>query len=508
MRGVQVFLAVLLMVTLPAAAPPSAADIPAGKAGDASPAIGDPKLFRIERSGIFNGRPVDYTVLAGETRLTNGKDQETAGIFSIAYVRRDVKSPATRPVTFLFNGGPGSASLWLHLGIFGPRRVEVPDNAVSPGAPPYPLVDNPLSILDVTDLVFIDPVGTGYSRVVGRGNEKDFFGVKEDAASIAQFIRRWLTDNKRWASPKYLGGESYGGIRIGALLPELSQSQAAVALNGLLLISPAIDVRALDFVRGNDNPYWEFLPSYAATAWYHGKVADMSGGFEAFLEAARHFALEEYAPALLKGNRLSTEERRALAAKLARFTGLSADYIERSNLRVPAARFMKELLRDNGRIIGRIDSRYTGEDYDEAGERPDTDPSLNGMSAAYSAAMNHYLLNELGIDMGRGYKVLDPLGRSWNWTVPDAGRGGVNAAPWIGDAMRGNPGLRAFVAAGYYDLATPFFAMENGLSGHGIPPDRVSFAHYPAGHMMYVHKPSLEKLADDVRRFIAAGARP
>ncbi|MFC7335353.1 S10 family peptidase [Rhodocista pekingensis] len=481
---------------------------PAGKEAEKAADLPEPRTWKVERSGTFAGTKIDYSVVAHETRLKNDKGEPVADMFSIAYLRQGVKDPSRRPVTFLFNGGPGSASLWLHMGVFGPRRIDVPSDGGNAGAPPYPIVDNAQTILDVTDLVFIDPVGTGYSRVVGKGEEKDFLGVSEDARSVAKFIRQWLSDNKRWNSPKFLGGESYGAVRTAAVAKELSKGDSWVSLNGLLLISGAVDFATLDFGRGNDEAYWTFLPSYAATAWYHGKVPN-KGNFEAFIEEARRFALERYAPALLKGNRLTPAERAAIVKDLARFTGLSETYIDRANLRVSAARFQKELLRDQGKTIGRFDGRYTGEDFDDAGETFDNDPSYYGVAGAYTAAINDYMERDLGVDMDREYKVLGSMWNKWNWSVGEnsSRNGYIDVTPWIGQAMRENKDLRTLSASGYYDLATPFFAKENTLNNNGVPTERVTFTYYQGGHMMYVNKPALDKLVDDVRKFIQAGLK-
>ncbi|TWB56365.1 carboxypeptidase C (cathepsin A) [Nitrospirillum viridazoti] len=521
-RRWALLVAAVLAVTLPAVMAPAVMGVAQEKKDDkqdhkdgapkaAPDAKADaPKRVTVDRSGTFNGKRVDYTVSAGETYLRDEKGEPVASIFSVAYTRKGA-NPATRPVTFLYNGGPGSASLWLHMGVFGPKRVQIPADAENPGPPPFPLVDNAFSILDVTDLVFIDPVATGYSHAIGKGEEKDFLGVKEDAKSVAQFVRVWLGDNKRWNSPKFLGGESYGGIRTGAMLPELSGTTSTVSLNGIILISPAMDYTSLTFARGNLVPYWSFLPSYAATAWYHKKVADTSMGFDKFLADARQFAATEYASALILGNRLSPEQHKAVVAKLAHFTGLSPAFIEQSHLKIQDHRFMKELLRDQGKSIGRIDGRYLGEDYDSSGDRPDNDPSLNGMSGAFSAVVNTYFRNDLGLDMGgREYRVLGSLYRRWNYAQVDGGGSepyrGTDVGPFVGDAMRQNKGMRAFVAMGYYDLATPFFHTENSFNDAGVPTNRVSFNYYPGGHMMYVQPQAIEKLTQDIRKFIVAGS--
>lgn len=491
------------------ALPPSvlAQDAKVDQKADKSDKIPAPKHFRMEKVGTFNGNRINYSILAGETRLKNDKGEETASIFSTAYIKSDTRDSSTRPVTFLFNGGPGSASVWLHIGVFGPRRVDVPGEGGNAGSPPYPIIDNPDTILDVTDLVFIDPVGTGYSRTIGKGEEKDFLGVEEDAASVGQFIRQWLTDNKRWNSPKYMGGESYGAVRTAAVAKYLSTPASWVSFNGLLIISGAVDLDALSFDPGSDSAYWSYLPSYAATAWHYGLIKDKSKGLEAFLNEVRDYALSTYAPALLKGARLPAAERKALVAKLSAYTGLAPDFIERNNLRVSGPRFQKELLRSQGYAIGRLDARYKGKDFDDAGDTPDNDPSLYGISGAYTASMNQYFA-DLGVDMDREYKILTSIGAKWNWVVNRNGRQtGLTVAPWIGQVMRENAGTRTFVACGYHDLATPFFAVENAFNGPGVPNDRIAYAYYEGGHMMYVYRPSLDKLIGDVRAFIKAGSK-
>lgn len=449
---------------------------------------------------------MSYTVTAGETHLKNDKGEERASIFTVAYTKDDEANPAARPITFVFNGGPGSASLWLHMGVFGPKRVVVPSDGLDAGAAPYAIDDNPFSILDVTDLVFIDPVGTGYSQPLGEAEGKEFWGLREDAQSIAEFIRIYLTTHGRWNSPKYVAGESYGTTRAAQLVNELQSTFTGVALNGVILISAILDFHTAEFAMGNSLPYVSFLPTYAATAWYHDAVEDKPASVAEFVDEAREFALNEYSVALLKGSRLSDSEREAVVAKLARFTGLSETYVRQTNLQIGAFRFMKQLPRDRGLTVGRFDSRYTGEDLDDAGEYYDNDASAYGIDAAYVAAINDYLTRELEVDFERRYKILDgEPARNWNWSMR---RGGwpsyVNVAPHIGRGMRENKDLRAFVANGHYDLATPFFATENSVAANGIDPERVVMTYYEAGHMMYTHEPSLEQLANDVRNFIVA----
>lgn len=480
---------------------------PASKSGEEKTALPAPKSFTAERSGTFGGQRMDYQVVAGETRLTNDKEEEVASVFATAYLRKGVRDITRRPVIFLFNGGPGSASLWLQMGAFGPKRVDVPSDARNAGSPPYPIKDNPQSLLDVGDLVFIDPVGTGYSRLLPGGDEKDFYGVKQDAKSIAQFIRRWLSDNKRWNSPVFIGGESYGGNRIGALLPELMDLDTPVGINGLIVISGAVDYGAFEFNRGNDAPYPAFLPSYAAIAWYHHRIQDTTMGFDAFMKEVERFAVEEYPAALLKGDRMSPAERQAVIAKLARYTGLSPAYIDHANLRIREVRFAKELLRDQSQVVGVYDGRYTGQEYDAAGEIAETDPSSYGVGAAFATALHSYYLGDLNIRMGREYKVLTDFNSRWDWKIwgPEGG-GFANVAPWYGDALRENPRMKVFMAGGWYDLSVPFFSNENAMHSNGVPADRVSFHYYEAGHMMYLNRQALDKLTEDIRHFVRDAA--
>ena len=488
------------------AQPAYAQDAPAGE-NAAEIAIPDPVSVSDNRSIRLVGQTLRYTVNAGETYLHDETDKPTASIFSIAYVRSD--ADATRPVTFVFNGGPGSASLWLHMGAFGPKRVITPSDAEDVGAPPYPIVDNPHALLDVTDLVFIDPVGTGYSRVLGETDPKEFYGVREDADSIAEFIRIWLTENGRWNSPKYLAGESYGTTRAAALVESLQGGWNGIALNGVILVSAILDFQTARFGPGNDTPHLAFFPTMAATAWYHGKAdrAAWDDDFRAFVTASTDFAIDRLAPALIRGNTLDLADKTTLANEMAAFLGLSPDYILGANLRVDATRFRKELLRDEGFTVGRFDSRYKGIDPDRVGERPENDPSGYGMDVAYVAAVNDFLTRDLGLPLKREYKVLtgEP-GSQWNWDVN--GRGWpayVNVTPWLGQGMRENKDLRVLLTSGWYDLATPFFGAEMALQKNGVVPERISITYYDAGHMMYLSEAEAEKLSNDVRDFIRAG---
>ena len=486
----------LCLGAAPAAAQKPEADKPAAQ--EAKPPR-EPNVSVTRHSGTFGGQRISYAATAGETFLKADDGTPRAAIFSSSYVK-EPRDPA-RPVTFLFNGGPGSGSVWLHMGAFGPKRVAIPSDARDDGPPPYPLLDNPDALLDVTDLVFIDPVGTGFSHALGKTEPKEFWGVTKDAESIAQFIRLWLNENGRWNSPKFLGGESYGTTRTAAVVRQLEGQYNDVALNGLILISTVLDLAAGADTPGNEVTHVLNLPSMAATALYHGKAQGSST--EAFVEEARRFAIGPYAAALLKGQRLGADERASVRRELARFTGLSEAYLEQADLRVTPARFYKELLRDRGLTIGRLDSRYTGRDYDNAGETPDNDPSFYGIDAGYTAAVNAHLRDALKFRTDRSYVTIGNVG-PWDWRIGPGRDDDVylNLAPYIGRAMRENSGLRVFVGQGWYDFATPFFAAEYALTRTGIPQDRIEYQYYGSGHMMYVRDEDRVKLSRDVRNFI------
>lgn len=471
-----------------------------------------PRTFATSHALEIRGAKMRYRAVAGELDVTDPAGKPVARIFSTAYLRDTLDS--RRPVIFAFNGGPGSASIWLHLGILGPKRVVVPGDATDDGAAPLDVVANVHSPLDVADIVLIDPVGTGYSRAIGGHADKEFWGIAQDAEVLANFVRQWLTKNRRWGSPKYLCGESYGTTRAAAMTRALAQEEyGTVALNGVILISAALDFQGLRPIAHNGRVSTSFLPSYAATAMYHGRIPRRDLG--ELLAEAREFALTDYTVALAKGQRLTSEERARVRRRLSGLTGLSERYLDSVELDIHPFRFMKELLRDRGLSIGRLDSRYTGRDFDAGGERFDGDPSGAGFGADYSAASLDYLSRELGVDMGdRRYLVLNRSGikPEWDWKVPDLERWSlgmnpewpvyVNVAPFLGDEMRRNSDFRVLLAMGYYDLATPFFAVENSMHQTGMLPERVTFAYYEAGHMMYVHEPSLASLAGDIRAFV------
>ena len=472
---------------------------------EAEAPVPPPVVSVTKHKGVFGGRSIAYTATTGETYLRDKDGKPLAAIFATSYVADG--GDRGRPVTFLYNGGPGSGSVWLHMGAFGPKRVVLPGDAKDDGAPPYPIVDNPESLLDVTDLVFIDPVGTGFAHAIGKKDPKDYWGVSSDAKSIAEFIRLWLGENGRWSSPKFIGGESYGTTRSVALINELEGQYNDVSVNGIILISTILDFGASAETQGNEMPYILNLPSMATTAWYHHRIANPPATVTEIAAQARAFAIGPYAAALLKGNALGAQERAQVRTQLARLTGLSERFVDDADLRVSPGRFYKELLRDRGLTIGRLDTRYTGVDYDRAGEEPDNDPSFYAIDGAYTAAINSYLRDDLKLRMDRQYVTIGGVS-GWDWKLADQrGRAGevyVNVAPYLGKAMRENSGLRVFVGQGWYDFATPFFGAEYAMSRTGFDPSRISYHYYDAGHMMYVRPDDLRKLSADVRAFITA----
>lgn len=455
---------------------------------------------------FLDDQEIDYTATTGTMLIREEDDdkghQAKASIFYVAYTK-DGADPAKRPITFAFNGGPGSSSVWLHLGLFGPRRV-VMDDIGNPLRPPYQLTNNEFSLLDVSDVVFIDPVSTGYSRAVPGEKPKQFHGFKKDVESIGEFIRLYTSRNGRWASPKFLGGESYGTTRAAALSGFL-QDKYGMFLNGLVLISSVLDFQTVYFHPNNDLPYILFLPTYAATAWYHGMLdEELQTSLRKTVDEARDFAEGAYASALMKGNRISAETRTAIINQLHRLTGLSTTYLEQTNLRIGIHRFCKELLREKQRTIGRLDSRFTGIDRDSAGEYGEFDPSLVNIQGTYTATFNQYVRSELGYETDLPYEILTAKVRPWDYG--DFANRYVDVAETLRSAMSKNPFLKVFVANGYYDMATPFMATEYTMSHLDLDPElagNIDMAYYEAGHMMYVHKPSLKQLADDLRQFVS-----
>lgn len=457
---------------------------------------------------IMDGQEIAYTVTTGTIVLKEETDREKdyegekpkAQFFFVAYTKDGVENPAERPLTFSFNGGPGSSSVWLHLGLLGPRRVVMTYEGDLP-KPPYQLTDNEFSLLDQSDLVFIDPISTGYSRPAAGEKAKQFHGFKKDFESVGDFIRLYTTRYNRWLSPKFLIGESYGTTRASALSGYL-QERHGLYLNGIMLVSTVLHFGTIDFTPGNELPYVLFLPSYAATAWYH-RALKIRRPLQTLLNEVEQFAIEEYAPALMKGDALPKRERAAVLEKLARYTGLSSDYLDRSNLRVPDFRFFKELLRSRGRAVGRLDSRFLGIDRDTLGEGAENDPSYTNIVGPYTAAFYDYIRRELKYETDLPYEILNF--QVWPWSYAEHENQHVFVAETLRKAMTINPHLKVFVANGYYDLATPYFATEYVFNHLGLDPslrENVSMAYYEAGHMMYIHLPALEQMKKDLAEFI------
>jgi len=479
-----------------------------GNAGAGKPEAKD-NLVETKHKVSVNGKEIEYIVTTGTIVLkeeTPDREKDFEGekpkaeFFFIAYAKENEENKASRPLTFSFNGGPGSSSVWLHLGLLGPRRVVMEFDGGLP-KPPYQLTDNEFSLLDETDLVFIDPVSTGYSRPAEGQKAKEFHGFKKDIESVGDFIRLYTSRYGRWLSPKFLIGESYGTTRASALSGYL-QERHGLYLNGIMLVSTALNFQTIDFMPGNELPYVLFLPSYAATAWYHHALR-IRRPLQKLLAEVQDFAVNEYAPALMKGNALTRRERQNIVEKLARYTGLSQDYIERANLRISDVRFFKELLRSRGRTVGRLDSRFLGIDRDTLGDGTTNDPSMTNITGPYTAAFNDYVRSELKFEKDIPYEILN--GKVWPWSYAEQENQFVYVSETLRQAMSVNPHLKVFVANGYYDLATPYFATEYVFNHLGLDESlrgNVEMGHYEAGHMMYIHMPALEALKTDLANFI------
>jgi carboxypeptidase C (cathepsin A) len=448
----------------------------------------------------IGGHAHAYTATAGTIQLKEEDGKGRASLFYIAYVAEPKGEPRARPITFCFNGGPGSSSVWLHMGLFGPKRVRVDAGAIPP--PPCEVADNEHSLLDTSDFVFIDPVSTGFSRALPGKNASEFHNVKGDVAAVADFIRLYCTRNERWASPKFLAGESYGTTRAAALC-EYLQRELGMYLNGVVLVSMVLDFATIRWDDGNDLPARLYLPSYAATAWYHKRLSKELQALPLadVVRNASEFADGAYANALRRGDALAADERVAFERELARFTGLSPEYVASTDLRIENRRFQKQLLRAQRRTVGRLDSRFLGIDEDSAGEEFEFDPSYAAIQGPYSAALNDYARRELGWKSDLPYEILS--GRVHPWAF-DSDNRYLNVAETLRAELCRNAHLRVFVAAGWYDLATPVAAARHTVDHLGLEPEqraRVEMATYEAGHMMYTHEPSLAKLAGDLRAF-------
>lgn len=493
---------------------------PAAASGKNAATTSEPgKPIPKEKSSIthhevtIGGREIPYTATAGNLLIRDGENP-VASMFYVAYTRDGVTDLDHRPVTFLYNGGPGSSSVWLHMGSFGPRIVETA-NGEPTGPPPYHIVNNGDSLLNCTDLVFIDAIGTGFSRIVGKGKPKEFWSVDGDVKAFAKFITRYVTLNHRWNSPKFLYGESYGTTRSAALVYYL-QNQG-MSFNGVVLQSSILNY-GWAWAPGLDERYENDIPSYAAIAWFHDKLPDKPDHLGAFLQQARDFASGEYAQALAKGQTLPVAQEDAVAAKLHEFTGLSVKYLKEANLRVGPSRFRKQLLRGERRTVGRYDGRFEGIDYDSAGEIPTYDASMAAVRGAFTAAFNSYLADNLHYHSNTPYQVfgthVSPA--DWNFAHKLPEYYGFPSLPLpdvvgdLGQAMRENPHLKVFSANGYFDLATPFFGTERDLDGMELNPSLRSnliIRYYRSGHMIYLNPKARKALRDDLEKFYAEATK-
>jgi len=494
-------LALMLMQAPP---PPDAPRPPEAKPGTTGdrPEREEPPIITHHEIHV-SGKALKYTATAGMMPIRDAKGETEAHMFFVSYTLDGVSDASRRPLMFSFNGGPGSASVWLHLGAIGPKRVVLMANGEMP-SPPFHLTDNEYTWLDNTDLVFIDPVGTGYSRAVKPELNKNFWSLRGDIDSVGEFIRMYLTRYERWTSPLFLVGESYGTTRAAGLAGHLIDR--GMAFNGIILVSSILNFQTLDFTKGNDLPYMLYLPSYAATAWYHHKLpADLQGDLPRLLREVESWAETGYSEALAKGDRITTAERRAAIEHLARYTGLDRRYIDNSNLRVPIFQFTKELLRDQKRTIGRLDSRFKGVDESAATATPEYDPSLSAIRPPYTTTFNQYVRSELGYKTDVEYYILgEGITSPWEWG-PGSQQGFPDTSESLRSAFAKNPYMKLYVASGYFDLATPYFATEYTLAHMGLDPSvrgNIRTGQYEAGHMVYIDAKSLEKLKREVSGFV------
>jgi carboxypeptidase C (cathepsin A) len=477
-------------------------------------------------AGTFIVHPKDWDDVARDPKADKGTSAPPedgaeaknptaeASMFYVAYF----KSGGPRPVTFFYNGGPGSATLWLHMGAFGPRRIVTATDAHTPAAP-YSLVNNSSSLLDVTDLVFIDAPGTGFSRIAGKDKEKAFYGVDPDAYAFAEFISQFLSKYGRWNSPKYLFGESYGTPRSAVLINQL-EADRSIDFNGVILLSQILNFDlSPDRPTGNpgiDLPYQTVLPTYAATAWYHHKLPGERKNLETLLAEVEQFAMGDYARALAAGSQLSTAERAAIAEKLHQYTGLSVDYILKADLRIDGGEFRQNLRGDDGMTTGRLDSRFSGPDIDPLSQRADYDPQAAALSSAYVSAFNDYVRKDLHFGEGKIFKPRIAVFRTWNFQhqlevpglttqPPPSSRQGSNVMPDLANAMKINPNLKIQLNAGYFDLATPYYQGVYEMHHLPIPASlqaNIEYKFYDSGHMVYAKDSSLKLLHENVAGFI------
>ena len=454
----------------------------------------------------IDGKTIQLIAQAGTYKLRDEENKPLALFGYTSYIKEGAKS--TRPIVFAFNGGPGSSSFWLHMGVLGPKRIAVNDPEYTSAAP-YQIVNNNYSILDIADLVMIDPVGTGLSVPLGAHTFDEFWGVDQDIRSISLFITQYLIEQGRLNSPKFLLGESYGTFRNAGIMDHLLNQ--GIAMNGVIMVSAVFDLRTLIFPPDDDLPYLMHFPTYAASAWYHDQIPDKEPDLETFIDEIRSFTENSYAPALFKGGRISLEQKNTIAGQLAKYTGLSKDYWLKSNLRVTGSEYFAEALRSNGLVIGRLDSRYTGINQDLISQFGSHDPQSAAISPAYITGFLDYFHNTLGVRKDLQYTLTAGRreGFEWDWHHDGNERwntqAAINTAPNMARALSRDPNMKVLILNGYYDIATVFYGVEYTIDHLGLTPeirDHIIMKYYEAGHMMYTHRPSLIKFKEDVGSFI------
>lgn len=494
----------LALFTALAAAQEKPAPPPDAKPDASKEKASDKPTEPVTRDGsvTIDGKKIDYQVTTAKLVIEKDDGAPRASIFHVSYVKKNAGDVTKRPVLFAFNGGPGSSAVWLHLGTLGPKRVSLPGDGTQAPVPPAKLVPNEFSILDAADLVFVDPVSTGYSRIEKDGKPEEFHGVEGDVESLSDFIRRWVTENNRWSSPKYLLGESYGGIRVAGLSANL-QSRYGMSLNGVVLLSSLLDFRTLSSSQGDDLSFQVFLPLYTSVAHFHGKL---KGDRDALVKQAREFAAGDYALALLAGSTLDPAKRQAIAEKISALTSLPVPLILEANLRIDPTRFRGELLRKEGKVLGRFDARVAWPTTDASSDYPEYDPSFSLALGAYSTTMLAYLGSDLGWKEDSPYEIL--TGKVQPWKM-GSGNGHVNMSSRLAAAMRDNPHLRVLVMGGLADLATPPDGIAYSLSHLLDLPEsarkNIVYTQYEAGHMFYLNPPDLAKSRKDLVDFIVSG---
>lgn len=470
--------------------------------------IPEAQIFTSDQQVTIDGNTIDLTANAGTMQLRDKNNKPIALFGFTSYTKKDVSDRESRPIVFAFNGGPGSSSFWLHMGIMGPKRIVIDDPDYT-GPAPYDVVNNEHSILDVADLVMIDPVGTGLSVPVGDAEFKDFWGVDPDIESISQFIRQYLIENERLNSPKYLLGESYGTFRNAGIMAHMQDQ--GIAMNGVIMVSAVFDLRQLLFPPGEDLSYIVHFPTYAASAWYHDMIDNKPENLEDFLNEVRDFTKNEYAPALYSGDQLTESEKRNVASQLASYTGLSTDYWMKADLRVTNGEYFNELLRDEHKTVGRLDSRFTGINQDPISQFADYDPQSAAISPPYITGFLDYFYNDLNVSKELHYQTSagSREGFQWDWNHSGNTAWGaqvaINTAIDMAETMSENPDMKVLILNGYYDLATVFYGVEYTIDHMGLEPeikDNIIMKYYEAGHMMYTHPPSMEKFKTDVAEFI------